>query len=163
MLCCKCNKNLAVVYVTRVDPDGTTKNEGYCLTCAQDLNLGPVNDIMKNMGINPEEMDDINREMAAMMDEMRNGDGDISIDFPDGIPDKALYTSDDDDDYDGAGIGENMSRSLQQNPLEFMNKIFGGSTRVKKTKNPTKARRTKIKNKKKNQRVKSSEILNISA
>ena len=82
MLCCKCNKNLAVVYVTRVDPDGTTKNEGYCLTCAQDLNLGPVNDIMKNMGINPEEMDDINREMAAMMDEMRNGDGDISIAKP---------------------------------------------------------------------------------
>ena len=49
MLCCRCKKNLAVVYVTRMDPDGTSKNEGYCLTCAQELNLGPVNDMMKNM------------------------------------------------------------------------------------------------------------------
>ncbi len=161
MLCCKCNKNLAVVYVTRVDPDGTTKNEGYCLTCAQDLNLGPVNDIMKNMGINPEEMDDINREMAAMMDEMRNGDGDISIDFPDGIPDKALYTSDDDDDddYDGAGIGENMSRSLQQNPLEFMNKIFGGSNENKKDEKSDKNKTDK--NKKTKEKSKGKKLRNL--
>lgn len=161
MLCCKCNKNLAVVYVTRVDPDGTTKNEGYCLTCAQDLNLGPVNDIMKNMGINPEEMDDINREMAAMMDEMRNGDGDISIDFPDGIPDKALYTSDDDDDddYDGAGIGENMSRSLQQNPLEFMNKIFGGSNENKKDEKSDKSKTDK--NKKTKEKSKGKKLRNL--
>ena len=159
MLCCKCNKNLAVVYVTRVDPDGTTKNEGYCLTCAQDLNLGPVNDIMKNMGINPEEMDDINREMAAMMDEMRNGDGDISIDFADGIPDKALYTSDDDDDYDGAGIGENMSRSLQQNPLEFMNKIFGGSNENKKDEKSDKSKTDK--NKKTKEKSKGKKLRNL--
>ena len=161
MLCCKCNKNLAVVYVTRVDPDGTTKNEGYCLTCAQDLNLGPVNDIMKNMGINPEEMDDINREMAAMMDEMRNGDGDISIDFPDGIPDKALYTSDDDDDddYDGAGIDENMSRSLQQNPLEFMNKIFGGSNENKKDEKSDKIKTDK--NKKTKEKSKGKKLRNL--
>ena len=161
MLCCKCNKNLAVVYVTRVDPDGTTKNEGYCLTCAQDLNLGPVNDIMKNMGINPEEMDDINREMAAMMDEMRNGDGDISIDFPDGIPDKALYTSDDDDDddYDGAGIDENMSRSLQQNPLEFMNKIFGGSNENKKDEKSDKSKTDK--NKKTKEKSKGKKLRNL--
>ena len=161
MLCCKCNKNLAVVYVTRVDPDGTTKNEGYCRTCAQDLNLGPVNDIMKNMGINPEEMDDINREMAAMMDEMRNGDGDISIDFPDGIPDKALYTSDDDDDddYDGAGIDENMSRSLQQNPLEFMNKIFGGSNENKKDEKSDKSKTDK--NKKTKEKSKGKKLRNL--
>ena len=159
MLCCKCNKNLAVVYVTRVDPDGTTKNEGYCLTCAQDLNLGPVNDIMKNMGINPEEMDDINREMAAMMDEMRNGDGDISIDFADGIPDKALYTSDDDDDYDDAGIGENMSRSLQQNPLEFMNKIFGGSNENKKDEKSDKSKTDK--NKKTKEKSKGKKLRNL--
>ena len=70
MLCCKCKKNLAVVYVTRMEPDGKQVNEGYCLSCAQELNLGPVNDIMKNMGINAEEMDNLNREMSAMLEEM---------------------------------------------------------------------------------------------
>ena len=70
MLCCKCNKNLAVVYITKLDTNGKTINEGYCLSCAQELNLGPVNDIMKNMGINAEEMDGLNREMNAMLEEM---------------------------------------------------------------------------------------------
>ncbi|MBD9009947.1 MAG: ATP-dependent Clp protease ATP-binding subunit [Clostridiales bacterium] len=108
MLCCKCKKNLAVVYVTRIDPDGSTKNEGYCLSCAQELNLGPVNDIMKGMGINAEEMDGLNREMAAMMEEMGN-----NLDEPD---------SDNDDDKQD---DESMSRSMQKNPLEFMNRLFG--------------------------------------
>ena len=108
MLCCKCKKNLAVVYVTRIDPDGSTKNEGYCLSCAQELNLGPVNDIMKGMGINAEEMDGLNREMAAMMEEMGN-----NLDEPD---------SDNDEDKQD---DESMSRSMQKNPLEFMNRHFG--------------------------------------
>ena len=108
MLCCKCKKNLAVVYVTRIDPDGSTKNEGYCLSCAQELNLGPVNDIMKGMGINAEEMDGLNREMAAMMEEMGN-----NLDEPDS------------DNYEDKQDDESMSRSMQKNPLEFMNRLFG--------------------------------------
>ena len=108
MLCCKCKKNLAVVYVTRIDPDGSTKNEGYCLSCAQELNLGPVNDIMKGMGINAEEMDGLNREMAAMMEEMGN-----NLDEPD--------SDSDEENQDD----ESMSRSMQKNPLEFMNRLFG--------------------------------------
>ncbi len=117
MLCCKCNKNLAVVYVTKLEPDGTQKSEGYCLTCAQELNLGPVNDIMKNMGINADEMDSLHREMAAMMEEMGDGlelDGDLS-----------LSDGDDDDNSDD----ENMSRSMQKNPFEFMSRMFGQGDR----------------------------------
>ncbi len=103
MLCCKCKKNLAVVYITKMEPDGTQKNEGYCLSCAQELNLGPVNDIMKNMGVNAEEMDNLNREMASMLEEMGE---DTSEDFDD----------------------DNMSRSMQKNPFDFMSKMFGGES-----------------------------------
>lgn len=114
MLCCKCKKNLAVVYITKMDPDGTQKNEGYCLSCAQELNLGPVNDIMKNMGVNAEEMDNLNREMASMIEEMGEGA---------------------DDEFDD----DNMSRSMQKNPFDFMSKMFGGgesndNTKIKKDK-----------------------------
>lgn len=114
MLCCKCKKNLAVVYITKMDPDGTQKNEGYCLSCAQELNLGPVNDIMKNMGVNAEEMDNLNREMASMIEEMGEGA---------------------DDEFDD----DNMSRSMQKNPFDFMSKMFGGgesndNTKTKKDK-----------------------------
>ncbi len=122
MLCCKCNKNLAVVYITKLDTNGKTINEGYCLSCAQELNLGPVNDIMKNMGINAEEMDGLNREMNAMLEEM--GD---DFDLEDGMrmlrgemPDADEDSEDTEDD-----APENMSRSMQKKPFEFMNKILG--------------------------------------
>ena len=97
-----------------MDPDGTQKNEGYCLSCAQELNLGPVNDIMKNMGVNAEEMDNLNREMASMIEEMGEGA---------------------DDEFDD----DNMSRSMQKNPFDFMSKMFGGgesndNTKTKKDK-----------------------------
>ncbi len=129
MLCCKCRKNLAVVYVTRMDPDGTHKNEGYCLTCAKELNLGPVNDIMKNMGINPEEMDGLNREMAEMMEEMGDGAGMEGLsEIFGGISDEVDEGEDTDD--------ESMSRSMQKNPLEFMNRMFGGEKEKKKEEKP---------------------------
>ncbi len=118
MLCCRCKKNLAVVYVTRMDPDGTSKNEGYCLSCAQELNLGPVNEIMKNMGLNAEEMDGLNREMADIMEEM----GEEGL----GMPMDIIGGDDNDDD-------ENMSRSIQKNPFEFMSKMFGQKPESDKT------------------------------
>lgn len=117
MLCCKCKKNLAVVYVSRIDENGKTVNEGYCLTCAKELNLGPVNDIMNKMGINPEEMDGLNREMSALIEEM--GD---EFNPEDGFG-ATQSGGDIDDEFDEDGE-ENMSRSMQKNPFELMNKLF---------------------------------------
>ncbi len=112
MLCCKCKKNLAVVYISRMDEDGKSVNEGYCLTCAKELNIGPVNEMMEKMGINPEEMDGLNKEMSAMMEEMGGQ-----------FPEEMLGAEMDDEDTED---GEQMSRSMQKNPFEMMNRIFGG-------------------------------------
>jgi len=141
MLCCKCKKNLAVVYVSGMDSDGKPINQGYCLSCAQELNLGPVNDIMKNMGINAEEMDSLNREMSAMLEEMGEEGG---------FPEEMMQGLDD------GGIDEddpNMSRSMQKNPFDFINKIFGqggngNSQKDEKTKKPAKDGEKKPKEKK---------------
>ena len=137
MLCCRCKKNLAVVYITKMEPDGTSKNEGYCLTCAKELNLGPVNDIMKNMGINPEEMDSLNREMSEMMEEMGE-EG-----FPGGMMMGGDFSEEDEDD-------ENMSRSMQKNPLDFISKMLGGNKDKKEEKedNKKEAKEEKKKDKK---------------
>lgn len=74
MLCSRCNKNLAVIFVTKYDGSNHRTNEGYCLTCAKEMNLGPIDNIMKQFGINAEEMDSLNSEMAEMLGEM-NEDG----------------------------------------------------------------------------------------
>lgn len=118
MLCCKCHENLAVVYISKLDEKGKTVNEGYCLTCAKELNLGPVNDLMQNMGINPEEMDGLNREMSAMLEEM--GD-EFPMENGFGVPEDGEDTDGEDAD------GESMSRSMQKNPFELMNRLFGGA------------------------------------
>ena len=46
MLCVKCQKRPAVVFVQRLE-NGKTVQEGYCLTCARAMHIQPVDDLMK--------------------------------------------------------------------------------------------------------------------
>ena len=62
-LCSKCKKNPAVVFITRMNEKNETVNEGLCLKCAAELNLPQVNEMMKRMGITPEDLDNISTEM----------------------------------------------------------------------------------------------------
>ncbi len=62
MLCKRCNKNMAVVFVTKVE-GSIQKNEGYCLTCAKELGIAPLNDIIKQMGISEEQFDEMNKQL----------------------------------------------------------------------------------------------------
>ena len=73
MLCVKCKKRMAVVFVARME-NGTTKNEGYCLKCAKELGLAPVDEMLSKMGITADEFDTMSSELADMMNE----DGDFS-------------------------------------------------------------------------------------
>ena len=43
MLCSRCKKRLAVIYMTRME-NGQTVSEGLCLPCAKELGLKPVDD-----------------------------------------------------------------------------------------------------------------------
>ena len=77
-LCVKCKKNIAVIFISRMDGSKTT-NEGYCLKCAKTLGIPQINDAVRNMGISEEDLD-------LLSDEMSNVFGQIAPD------------SDDDDD-----------------------------------------------------------------
>ena len=45
-LCSRCKKNVAVVFISKMEGDKTT-NEGLCLKCAKELGLPQVDDMMK--------------------------------------------------------------------------------------------------------------------
>ena len=62
-LCSKCKKNVAVVYISRMNEKNEMVNEGLCLKCAAQLGLPQVEDMMKRMGITPEDLENINSEM----------------------------------------------------------------------------------------------------
>lgn len=69
MICSRCKKNPAVIFVSRMDGDKTT-NEGYCVKCAMELNIGPIKQMMENMGITEDQLDDISEQMETMMESM---------------------------------------------------------------------------------------------
>ena len=48
MLCSRCKKRVAVVFMTRME-NGKTINEGLCLQCAKELGIGPVNELMEKI------------------------------------------------------------------------------------------------------------------
>ena len=64
-MCVKCKKNVAVVFVTRMD-NGAALNEGYCLKCARSLGIPQINEAVKQMGISEEDLDAISNEMSSI-------------------------------------------------------------------------------------------------
>ena len=66
-LCSKCKKNLAVVFITRME-NGQSVNEGLCLKCAKSLGIQPVDDMMKKMGITDEDLDNLSMDMMQALD-----------------------------------------------------------------------------------------------
>ena len=66
-LCSKCKKRPAVMFITRVEGDKTYP-EGFCIKCAKELNIGPINDMLASMNISDDNLDDINDNLMTMMD-----------------------------------------------------------------------------------------------
>ena len=70
-LCSRCKKNIATVFITRMEGDKTV-NEGLCMKCAKSLGLPQVNEMMQRMGITDEDLDNLNNEMMQAMDSIEN-------------------------------------------------------------------------------------------
>ncbi len=68
-LCNRCNKRPAVIFITRMEGNRSYP-EGYCIKCAKELNIPPVNDLLKSMNISEEELEQMNEEMMQVMEEM---------------------------------------------------------------------------------------------
>ena len=74
-LCTKCKKNIAVVFVTRME-NGATMNEGYCLKCARSLGIPQIDQAVKQMGFSEEDLDTLSDEMSSMFGQIDQGDHD---------------------------------------------------------------------------------------
>ena len=101
-LCSRCHKNVAVIFVTRIE-GGETKNEGLCLKCAKELGIKPVEDMMKKMGISEEDLEGLTNEMMS------------AFGGAEGM--ESLTPQPDDDQEDDEG---------RTATFPFLNKLFGG-------------------------------------
>ena len=106
-LCSKCKKNLAVVFITKIE-NGETINEGYCLKCAKELGIKPVDDMISRMGLSDEDLESISGEMLGAMNGLE------------GLMANAQNQDDDTDDEDD----DNASQTAT---FPFLNKLFGAA------------------------------------
>ena len=77
-LCSKCNKNVAVIFITKVE-NGKSTNEGLCLKCAKELGIKQVDEIVERMGISEEDLEGLNNEMMAFMQPEEEEDEDDEV------------------------------------------------------------------------------------
>ena len=72
-MCAKCKKNIAVVFITKVE-NGVTMNEGYCLKCARSLGIPQIDQVVKQMGISEDDLDMLSDEMSSMFGQREAGE-----------------------------------------------------------------------------------------
>lgn len=71
--CARCKTRIAVIYVTK-NENGKTVSEGYCLKCAKELGIKPVDDIINRMGISEDEFEAMSDEITDLMPQLDEND-----------------------------------------------------------------------------------------
>ena len=107
-LCSRCKKNVAVVFISRTNEKNETVNEGLCLKCAAQLGLPQVEDMMKRMGISPDDLEGLNNEMMQAF-----GGAEEMSDLPE-------------------GDGEDDEESGKTATFPFLNRLFGSGSPAEK-------------------------------
>ena len=119
-LCSKCKKNVAVVFISRMNEKGEPVNEGLCLKCAAQLGLPQVEDMMKRMGITPDDLENLNSEMMQAFGGAEE------------LGDVAQANEDGDEDEESGKTAT----------FPFLNRLFGGNNNPPAEKGETPQRET---------------------
>ena len=106
------------MFVQKFDAAGKNppKAEGYCLLCAKELGIGPVNDMLEKVGIDDDQLEAMGDELSGMMENLG-----------------MLPMSDDTDSNDGTGgnsdgndgAGDDDDNSETRAPAVNLGSIFG--------------------------------------
>ena len=67
-LCKRCKKRPAMVYITPMHGDQAGPPEGLCLPCANELGIKPVNDILKKMGLDEDQVQNMSDEIDSLLE-----------------------------------------------------------------------------------------------
>ncbi|MBO5736059.1 MAG: ATP-dependent Clp protease ATP-binding subunit [Clostridia bacterium] len=73
--CTRCQTRPAIIFVTK-ETAGKATQEGYCIKCAKEIGLKPVDDILKQMGISDEDLENMTGELDALLPTEFDGEED---------------------------------------------------------------------------------------
>ncbi len=74
IMCSKCGIRPAVIFMTRMDGDKSSHQEGLCLKCAME-SQGPIKQMMENMGITEDDYEAMSEQFGAMVGMGDDGEG----------------------------------------------------------------------------------------
>ncbi len=72
MFCSRCKKRPAVVFISAGKDMSNT--QGLCITCAKELGVKPVSDMMEKMGISEDELNAMQEQISGMLSEDKDKD-----------------------------------------------------------------------------------------
>lgn len=108
-LCSKCKKNVAVVFIQRLE-GSQTKSEGLCLKCAKELGIQPVDDMIQKLGISDEDLEGLTNDMMS------------AFGGAEGLEGLMASGKEDNDSED-----DNEEEDGKTATFPFLNKLFGGN------------------------------------
>lgn len=83
MLCSRCKKRQAVVFISTIQGNDK-RDEGLCLICAKELGVPQVNDYLEKMGISDEDLEESYKMIFGDVDEDADADSGADDDFTPG-------------------------------------------------------------------------------
>ena len=142
MLCTRCGKRPAVVFVTN-NSSKDAPTVGYCLSCAKELGIKPVEDLISKMGISDEDLETVQDQMNNLMQ-----GGDLSQLMESLGADNLAEQMDQFAQESGGSDDDDFSHGAPAFPA-FFNNIFGGKTPDGKTADKGPAKKDKKEKKRK--------------
>ncbi len=70
MLCSRCNKNTAVVFVNRLDENKNQQMQGLCYNCAKELGINPLEALAKQANLSQSDLEDMTSQFENMFQDM---------------------------------------------------------------------------------------------
>ena len=147
MLCSRCKKNTAVIFINTTDAQGNQSQTGYCYNCAKELGLNPLQS-MDSSKLSDEEIknlsNQLNKAFKDVIEKMSNQE--ITPEVLEEMQEQ-LNNSDDDNSDETSNKSFGMGFALPFNSLESFFQNNNSNESEEESSSIDKTQKTKINNK----------------
>ena len=147
MLCSRCKKNTAVIFINTTDTQGNQSQTGYCYNCAKELGLNPLQS-MDSSKLSDEEIknlsNQLNKAFKDVIEKMSNQE--ITPEVLEEMQEQ-LNNSDDDNSDETSNKSFGMGFALPFNSLESFFQNNNSNESEEESSSSDKTQKTKINNK----------------
>lgn len=139
MLCSRCKKNTAVIFINKQGADGKAEVEGLCYECAKKKGINPIDTMAKQANLSDKDIQDLSNKLDTMFKNLSDNMADIDEDELS----EMINGESEIEGAQGVPLGSIFSGlfGIKQNGDESSNYSSGGTQKVKEKTKPNKKRK----------------------